>query len=85
MTTITVSPEAQAILGIPATIDSRDARLMPGPGVFVYFLDEAGNVVTPGVDDRPIVAVTASSILGVSRRAHWGSSNGGGMGHTAGS
>lgn len=83
MTTIAVSPEAQDILDIPAIVDSRDARLMPGPGVNVYFLDAEGCIVAPGVD-RPIVAVTASCTRGVPRRAHWGSLNGGGMGRVTG-
>ena len=81
---ITATLEAQEILRVPATVELTDARLMPPSGVFVYFLDAQGLIVSPYGEPRPIVAVTASDTRGVSRRAHWGSLNGGGMGHVAG-
>lgn len=81
---ITATIEAQEILGVPATVDTTDARLTPAPGVNVYYLDAGGLIVSPYQAHGPIVAVTASDTRGVSRRAHWGSVNGGGMGHAAG-
>ena len=81
---ITATIEAQEILGVPATVDTTDARLTPAPGVNVSYLDAGGLIVSPYQAHGPIVAVTASDTRGVSRRAHWGSVNGGGMGHVAG-
>lgn len=81
---IAATIEAQEILGVPATVDTSDVRLMPGSGVNVYYLDADGLIVSPYQAHGPIVAVTASDTRGVSRRAHWGSVNGGGMGHVAG-
>ena len=81
---LTATPEAQTILGVPPIVESTDVRLMPPEGVFVYYLDAQGMIVIPYGEPRPIVAVTASDTRGVSRRAHWGSLNGGGMGHVAG-
>ena len=81
---ITATIEAQEILGVPATVDTSDARLTPEPGVNVYYLDADGLIVSPYQAHGPVVAVTASDTRGVSRRAHWGSVNGGGMGHAAG-
>ena len=81
---ISATIEAQEILGVPATVDTTDARLTPEPGVNVYYLDAGGLIVSPYQAHGPIVAVTASDTRGVSRRAHWGSVNGGGMGYAAG-
>ena len=81
---ISATIEAQEILGVPATVDTTDARLTPDPGVNVYYLDAVGLIVSPYQAHGPSVAVTASDTRGLSRRAHWGSLNGGGMGHVAG-
>lgn len=81
---ITATPEAQEILGVPATVDTTDARLTPDSGVHVYYLCAEGLIVSPYRPHGAIVAVTASDTRGVSRRAHWGSLNGGGIGHVAG-
>jgi hypothetical protein len=81
---IAATIEAQEILGVPETVETTDARLTPGPGVNVYYLDATGLIVNPYQAHGPVVAVTASDTRGVSRRAHWGSVNGGGMGHVAG-
>jgi hypothetical protein len=62
-----------------------DPRLWPEPGVHVYYVDDKGFIVSPYQPHHgPIVGVTASDTRGVSRRAHWGSLNGGGIGHVAG-
>lgn len=82
---ISATIEAQEILGVPATVDTSDVRLTPGSGVNVYYLDADGLIVSPYQAHGPIVAVTAiDTTRGVSRRAHWGSLNGGGMGHIVG-
>ena len=81
---IAATTEAQEILGVPATVDTSDVRLTPGSGVNVYYLDADGLIVSPYQAHGPIVGVTASDTRGLSRRAHWGSVNGGGMGHVAG-
>ena len=81
---ISATIEAQEILGVPATVDTTDARLTPAPGVNVYYLNADGLIVSPYQAHGPVVAVTASDARGVSRRAHWGSVNGGGMGRVAG-
>ena len=83
--TITADSEAQRILGVPAQVGRDDPRLWPEPGVHVYYVDDKGFIVSPYQPHHgPIVGVTASDTRGVSRRAHWGSLNGGGIGHVAG-
>ena len=74
--------EAQAILGVPATVDSNDGRLINPDGVSVYFLDAYGNVCNHWTNPATPVSVTAQAIVRHSR-PHWGSVNGGGIGHAA--
>ena len=82
--TIAADSEAQRILGVPPQVRRDDPRLWPEPGVNVYYLDAEGCIVSFYQAHGPIVGVTASDTRGVSRRAHWGSLNGGGIGHVAG-
>jgi len=79
MPMITATIEAQTILGIPARVDSSDGRLINPEGVNVYFLDEGGNICDYWTNRVTPVTVHAQ-IAWNHARAHWGSTNGGGIG-----
>lgn len=80
MPMITATIEAQTLLGVPALVDSNDGRLVNPEGVNVYFLDEEGNICNYWTNPSQPVSVTAQAIVRHAR-AHWGSVNGGGIGH----
>lgn len=81
MTMINATIEAQAILGIPAIVDSKDSRLINPEGVNVYFLDADGNICDYWTNPTTPVTVHAQ-IVWNHARAHWSSASGGGIGHT---
>lgn len=81
MTTVTATIEAQTLLGVPALIDINDSRLINPEGIAVYFLDEEGNICNYWTNPSQPVSVTAQEVVRHAR-AHWGSANGGGIGHT---
>lgn len=80
MTMINASIEAQTLLGVPAIVDSGDTRLINPEGVHVYFLDADGNICNYWTNPATPVAIHAQIVWNHSR-PHWGSVNGGGIGH----
>jgi hypothetical protein len=80
MPMINATIEAQAILGVPAIVASSDSRLINPEGVVVYFLDAYGNVCNHWSNPATPVSVHAQ-IVWNHARPHWGSVNGGGIGH----